>query len=133
MAQARAHYEGEGYAVHDVSRTESYDLQCLQTGRELHVEVKGTTGEPDSVLITSNEERHARDYLHVALFVVYGIDLSGRYTAAPVASGGQVRVLDPWVIRECVVEMVTARCHLPPEAEADGQIPLVFNGRAALR
>lgn len=133
MTRARVHYEARGYAVRDVSQTESYDLLCLQSGQELHVEVKGTTGDPDSVLITANEERHALEYPHVALFIVYGIDLSGRHTASPVASGGRVRALDPWDIKDCHIEMVTARCHLPREPEADGQLPLALTVPVAPR
>lgn len=132
MAKATAHYEAAGYHVEDVSRGESYDLRCTRPGTELHVEVKGTTGNPDSVLITANEERHARKrFPDVDLFVVYGIGLKGKHSPTPLASGGTVRLLSPWDIGACRVETVTARCHLPPEPEKDGQLPLALGAHVA--
>lgn len=46
MEIAKAFYEKQGWSVFDVSATHSYDLLCTSaTGKELHVEVKGTTSE----------------------------------------------------------------------------------------
>lgn len=95
MAIARAHFGS--WDIRDVSGSESYDLLCLRGAEELRVEVKGTTGDGGSVLLTRNEVDHARDrYPHVALVVVSGIDLAGRGTGAPTASGGALRVFLPW-------------------------------------
>lgn len=123
MQVAREHYEGRRYRVQDVSAQRSFDLLCLREGEALHVEVKGTTGEPDSVLITAAEERLAREvYPSIDLFVVHGIRLTGRLSPSPVATGGDVRRLSPWDVTSCRIEPVTSRCHLPPVPAAGDQL-----------
>jgi len=53
--------EGEGWDVSDVSREYvGYDLLATRSEEQLHVEVKGTTGEDMSVLLTKNEVSNAR-------------------------------------------------------------------------
>jgi hypothetical protein len=60
-----------------------------------HVEVKGTTGEGNEVLLTPNEVEHAHvQYPHVALVVVSHISLTDE--PEPVASGGRLQAVDPW-------------------------------------
>ncbi len=77
MALARAHFEREGYRVEDVSATKPYDLVCWKDGVEHHVEVKGTTGDGSSILLTANEVEHARrQFPNVSLFVVSGVVLA---------------------------------------------------------
>jgi hypothetical protein len=55
MEHAFRYFRGEGYSVEDVSRSHSYDLRCTRGNRELHVEVKGTKGDGQSVILTKNE------------------------------------------------------------------------------
>ena len=125
MARAMEYYEAQGYRVQDVSNDRrSFDLLCQRPDRKLRVEVKGTTGDASSVLITANEARHARKHhLDVALFVVYRISLFERDSSTPTASGGFVRILDPWHIDSCLLEPTAYRCVLPPESR-DGQLEL---------
>jgi Domain of unknown function (DUF3883)/EVE domain len=100
MERAIAHYRSQGWSVEDVSATASYDLRCSRPdGQELRVEVKGTSGDGSSVLLTPNEAAHARaHYPHVALFVVAGILVSEDGAAAFLARGGVERVHEPWDI-----------------------------------
>lgn len=117
MARARDHFEMRWDSVTDVSGSESYDLLCRRGNAELRVEVKGTTGGGDSVLLTRNEVQHARQhYPHVALFIVHGIQLTGRGTEAPSASGGHVRLFNPWDLDDgFVLTAETYRCQLPAQ------------------
>ena len=104
MKLATEHYEARGYLVEDVSGNSPYDLVCTKDGSELRVEVKGTTGEGVSVLLTANEVAHARDqHTNVALYVVSKIGLD-RGADAVIADGGEVRVFEPWEIDESKLE-----------------------------
>ena len=124
MTLARIHYERAGYKVVNVSGNESFDLLCTRGDVALRVEVKGTTGNASSVLITGGEEQHALEHFpYVSLFVVHGIKLQDKTSSAPVASGGEVRLVEPWDVRACRIEKVTLRCHLPVEA-LGGQLSL---------
>lgn len=101
MTVATAYYESCGYTVTDSSRasggTNPWDLTCVLGDRELHVEVKGTTGKDMYVNLTRNEVAHASDPdVEAALFLVYEIAVTGD-SGAPVASGGMMRSVEPWV------------------------------------
>lgn len=121
MALATAHYRKKGYEVQDVGATESFDLRCRRRRsefytEELRVEVKGTTGDGASVLLTFNEVKHAKSrQTRVALFVVSRIQLVGRGTATPQATGGEERVLDPWDVQHGTLKVETYRYTLPPD------------------
>jgi hypothetical protein len=112
MDLAIAHYEQRWESVRDVGSTECFDLECRSGERVLRVEVKGTTGGGASVLLTANEVAHARAQApHVALFVVSEIRLQRE--PEPVASGGTVRILEPWDIGACELRPVAYECVLP--------------------
>jgi hypothetical protein len=112
MDLAIAHYKQSWGDVKDVGSTECFDLECRSGGRMLRVEVKGTTGSGASVLLTANEVTHARVQTpHVALFVVSEIRL--QRGPEPVASGGMVRILEPWDIGACELRAVAFECALP--------------------
>jgi hypothetical protein len=112
MELATEHYEGRGYRVEDVSGNSPYDLICMKDGGELRVEVKGTTGEGVSVLLTANEVAHARDErTNVALYVVSKIRLDQRVDRV-IADGGEVRVFEPWKIDAFDLEATQYSCKL---------------------
>jgi hypothetical protein len=97
VAEAIRYYRGQGWVVEDVGSSESYDLRCTREGAgELHVEVKGTTGRGESVILTHNEVLHARTWPEVDLFVVTEIEVEGRDTDHPVASGGVAHLCRNW-------------------------------------
>jgi uncharacterized protein DUF3883 len=98
-----------------VSATESFDLLCRDADRTLRVEVKGTTSQGSSVLVTRNEVRHAQEHDGcVALFVVSNIAVN-----ASGCSGGTVRVFDPWDIRTCELEPIAFECRLGAGPDGD--------------
>jgi len=93
---ALAHYQKRGWNVDGEYRlTGPYDLLFRKAGTELFVEVKGTTGRLDSVIVTRGEVLHARRN-RCALVVVHGIQLDREATTSR-ASRGVVHVSDPWI------------------------------------
>ncbi len=92
MEQAEAYFRKKGYAVEDVSRTESFDFLCRKGTSELRIEVKATTTDGNTILLPPNEANlAARNDGKSVLFVLHSIRLeNGR------ASGGRQRVLWPW-------------------------------------
>ncbi len=97
VEMAITHYEAQGWTVKNVGLYESYDLHCSRlNGDELHVEVKGTTGMGEKVLLTPNEVRHAHEqYPNVSLFVVSNIVLLSEDGQSH-ASGGEPVLYEPW-------------------------------------
>lgn len=95
MREAIDYFTSAGWQVEDVSARESFDLRCRRSGKpELHVEVKGTTGDGSKILLTANEVAHARrQYPNIALVVVAGIQIGA-------AAHGRVRVIQPWKVSE---------------------------------
>jgi hypothetical protein len=118
MERAIAYYRTQGWQVEDVSATNSYDLRCTQAdGRELRVEVKGTTGDGSQVLLTSGEVRHARAHMpDVALFILAGIKLGDDPEIAALASGGQGMVYEPWVLNDDDLSALAYMYHPPSQA-----------------
>jgi hypothetical protein len=111
MDRAEEHY-ASAWDVRDVSSKARFDLLCTKDGRELHVEVKGTTGIGKFVLLSRNEVEHARMFPSVALFVVSGIVLKRSEEGTWVASAGNIAVYEPWRIDSCNLTPLTFRCQL---------------------
>lgn len=99
MAVATHCLEQLGYGVKDVSSRQSFDLQATRSGETVKVEVKGTTGTADSILLTKNEvELHKIEFPNNALIVVHSIRLTKG--AIPVATDGTLKLWHPWTIEE---------------------------------
>lgn len=91
---------GGGWSVKDVGATSSFDLDARRGDERLYVEVKGTTSLGEEIILTRNEvELHRSEYPQNMLIVVSGIGLD-RSVTPPVASGGTMRVVAPWLIAE---------------------------------
>jgi hypothetical protein len=61
VRQAIAHYEAAGYGVEDVGAFRSYDLVATRGDEERHLEVKGSQGYVQKVILTRNEVTQAND------------------------------------------------------------------------
>lgn len=110
---AMNHFEQKGHSVRDVGGNESYDLHCESADHELHIEVKGTTGEGNFFKLTTNEVDHARKwYPNVALVIVSHIELD-RSTDPPKATGGEMTVYNPWDIDTCNLKATQFDCSRP--------------------
>ena len=100
MNLVRGYLSKHWQEVKDVSATHPCDFLCSSDGHKLYVEVKGTTGLGESVIITRNELALARtESPNTSLAVVSQIKLE-RGAGDPVASGGNLMVMSPWEIRE---------------------------------
>lgn len=107
------HFVGLNYEVEDVSTTQSYDLRCTRNGKELHIEVKGTTSQGKSVFLTRNEVEHARQNSdHMVLAIVSDIELVGN-SQQPAARGGKLRLIWPWDV-DCGTLSPTQFEYAPP-------------------
>lgn len=95
MQVAVEHYE-DNWVVEDTSAGNPYDLVLRRDGQIRYIEVKGTAGLGEQVNLTANEVSHADHHAgRVVLFVVHGIDVDRTDPAAPIATGGTTRILDP--------------------------------------
>jgi len=95
---AEEYFVDFGFTVVDVSRNLPFDLLCTRGNEELHVEVKGTTGLGEEVVLTKNEVAHARENAgKMVLAVVSRIRLE-RMPGGPQVTGGKLTVWQPWAI-----------------------------------
>jgi hypothetical protein len=108
------HLEADGWDAKNVGLVESYDLRCARDNEVLHVEVKGTTGNGEAVVLTRNEVQHARDeYPDVALAVVSQIRVEMVADGKIVTSGGVLDLWFPWAIDDGHLECSVYR-YAPP-------------------
>lgn len=92
MTAATRYFKARGYRVEDVSKTKPYDLRCRKNGREVHVEVKGTTTPGETIILTKNEVKHAaRPKSDCILFILHSIRLTKGN-----ARGGKRAIHEPW-------------------------------------
>jgi ribosomal protein L37AE/L43A len=99
MQVARTLYEDTGWEVIDMSSSQPFDLLATKGPHKRFIEVKGTTGEGLSVILTHGEVSHVRNNAAIsALVIVSGIDL-GKSNGGLVATGGTVSTHeDPWTL-----------------------------------
>ncbi len=83
--------------IEDVGDHESFDLRASGPAEQLSVEVKGSTGNASSVMLTRNEVSFQRNaYPLNGLFIVSNIKLvEGEILTA---SGGDILFISPWAI-----------------------------------
>lgn len=92
MECAKVSYPG----AEDTSLTESFDLRSYENGEEVHVEVKGTIGSGNFILVTANEIENALSYeWRTDLYVVSQIQLA-RQDDEYIASGGNTHIVRNW-------------------------------------
>jgi Holliday junction resolvase len=104
MQVARALYEGTGWEVIDKSSSQPFDLLATKGSQERFIEVKGTTGEGLSVILTHGEVRHIRgNPKSSALMIVSDIVLEKQNGKWRVQGGTVTKHEDPWKLKdECL-------------------------------
>lgn len=113
MELATAYFVELGGIVKDVSALRPFDLSVDLHGTKLSVEVKGTTGSGDEVLLTRGEvEHHLGSHPANALVVVAGVQLGGP-PDAPEATGGELRVIQPWLVESDALKALSYRYAVP--------------------
>jgi hypothetical protein len=92
--------------IEDVGAVSSFDLLARGSGKQLSVEVKGSTGPATSVILTKNEVSYQKEiYPLNGLFVLSNIQLDRFPT--PVASGGDVLFISPWLIADSSLKPIS--------------------------
>lgn len=110
MGVARQWLKDNDYEFNDVSLSKPFDFEASKNGRVYIVEVKGTTGTGESILLTKNEVAAHRSWFPDNLLIVISeITLSDDRTRP---SGGRVRVVAPWQIEASELIAITYECRL---------------------
>lgn len=101
MQVVRELYEGNGWDVIDKSQSQPFDLFATKGSSKRFIEVKGTTGEGLSIILTHGEVSHVRSNgASSALVIVSGIVLE-KSDGKLQAKGGIVTTHeDPWTLIE---------------------------------
>lgn len=95
VERAEEHYTLRGAS--NIDRVgKPYDLRVTMPGRDLHVEVKGSTRSLTSVILTRNEVQHARATVGTELLVVDDIKLTTDPKGKPILTGGRQRCWRGW-------------------------------------
>jgi len=114
VAMAAAHYESRGWRVKDVGASSPYDLDVRRDEEHLNVEVKGTTSNGDSVVLTDGEVRHhARGRATSVLVIVRNIRLF-RTPDGPQTEGGELHELTSWRIDRAHLRPISYMYAVPP-------------------
>jgi hypothetical protein len=115
--RAISYFDKKGWTVSRVGHMKlGYDLHCTDSsGGSLHIEVKGTQGLGQQVILTANEVVHNQTSVRCnsshALFVVSEIQLD--HDGEIRCFGGSERCIWPWVIEATALSPVQYRYRLP--------------------
>ncbi len=96
VRQAISDYEAKGYTVEDVGAYRSYDLHAVRGDEVRHVEVKGSQGYVEKILLTRNEVTHANEYSRTDLVVVAEIPWERLLDGSVVTQDGHMDVHPDW-------------------------------------
>jgi hypothetical protein len=114
---AMVHYEGQGYDVYNVGANQSYDILALRGTEELHIEVKGSSGEDvSSVELTRGEVDHGR-LSTTDLVVVDGIRWERLPSSEVQTRGGRARIWRLWTPTPDSLEPTRYRHSIPDGAD----------------
>jgi len=98
MRRACEWLKDQNFTFRDVSARECCDFRADRDGEGWVIEVKGTTGDLKSVLLTPNEVNlHRLSFPRNALIVVFGLSLSDDGNRA---SGGRLVAYCPWQLQD---------------------------------
>ncbi|MGW6173691.1 protein NO VEIN domain-containing protein [Arthrobacter sp. NPDC055138] len=96
VRQAIVHYEAAGYTVEDVGAYRSYDLEAVRGDEVRHVEVKGSQGHVQKVILTRNEVTHANEFGRTDLVVVAEIEWERHKDGSIATDDGLMSVYPDW-------------------------------------
>jgi hypothetical protein len=113
MERAKLFFERNEWEVKDVSATKPYDFVCTKDTEKIYLEVKGTTGDNKSIIMTRNEVNFVRDhYPNTALFLVSLIQLIVNDEGVKECVSGVERLISPWNISESNLKVISYQCFL---------------------
>ncbi|NDR58329.1 DUF3427 domain-containing protein [Aliiruegeria sabulilitoris] len=119
MKRATQTYEENGYSVEDVSANKPFDLYCTKPGKkDRRVEVKGTRGAGETIIVTAGEVRAAKQEKVITdLFIVHDIVLASKNESGePRMEGGVVRLVQKWMPEEEDLTPTEYRYNVPPRS-----------------
>ena len=98
MARATEYYQARYDSVEDVHTKQPFDLLCAnhRDPGELRVEVKGTTGDAGTILVTQGEVRSANTH-PTALFIASSLTWKDKTAAILDPKQWRQHVIDPWI------------------------------------
>ncbi len=98
MGKAKKYMKKQGYRVKDVSATESYDLLCERYYEQKFVEVKGTRGQGDKIILTANEVKFVQNHKNqMILYILHSIKYDAK---SHHVQDGIERIIDAWDIHD---------------------------------
>ena len=98
---ARKLYEDVGWTVVDKSNSHPFDLLATKDLQRRFIEVKGTTGAGQTILLTHGEVAHAKAHRAEAVLIVVAKVQLAQTGDEWAASGGRVTAhYDPWTITD---------------------------------
>jgi len=107
------YYVNRGFSVE--RKGKPYDLLCINDNLTIHVEVKGTTGLLNKVILTRNEIIDAKNINWQSdLFIVHGILLT-ESNGVWQASGGKQHLLAKWQLKDIDLSPLTFEYRVPKE------------------
>ncbi len=114
MEAATKHYERLGYTVKDVSRNSSYDLVCtLPDSSFRRVEVKGTKGTNEEVIVTIKEVEAAREPDSTTDLFVFAEIKGEMIGGQPLVAGGKMTLIENWHPAEADLSPTQFRYSVP--------------------
>lgn len=116
VERVMAHLTGQGYSCQNVGAARPYDVLAVREDEELHVEVKGSSGNKLTVELTDGEVKHARTTQPTLLAVVDAIGWQ-RNGYEVTCSGGRLRFWWDWVPAQSSLVATQWRYLLPPDDE----------------
>lgn len=96
VRQAIRHYEALGFAVEDVGAYRSYDLEAVRGDEVRRVEVKGSQGYVQKVILTRNEVTNANEFERTDLVVVAEIQWERHLDGKITTGDGLMNVYPDW-------------------------------------
>jgi hypothetical protein len=115
MTVAEELLRNEGWKVEDVSATQCFDFLCLREGEVASVEVKGTTGDGDQIILTRAEVEYAkRNRESMVLIVVSGISIVWDSVGNVFAHGGTSVIHRCWSPLDTELQPISYVCRLVP-------------------
>ncbi|WP_138444371.1 protein NO VEIN domain-containing protein [Sinomonas susongensis] len=100
VQQAVDFYERKGYQVEDVGLSRSYDLHLVRHDEERHVEVKGSQGRIEKIVLTRNEVRHAQAFENTDLVLVHAVPWERAGDGTVSCGKGSIEVKRNWQLVE---------------------------------
>lgn len=101
MKEVTKIYENRGWKVYDKSSTKPYDLLAVKGHQKKFIEVKGTKGEGESIILTHGEVNHAKANPKESVLVVIGrIKIKNKQDNWVGVYGELIFIKEPWIIHD---------------------------------